>query len=180
MDNLSFRAQSLDNQTTDPMEVNRYFLAEDDVTERQDLAQKISEVSSNGTNSFPEGSHTAFRSFPEGSHTAFLYGDKFLLKTPSDQLDNAGRIAPLLCYGHVPDDPSESWSDDVVNAMVGFAERIGRTISDDSQKVARHYVVAILETKKRIRRRRQMVRGAVVVLIVLAVLGIIYEILFRK
>ena len=166
---LSFSAQSLDNQTPDPMEVNGHFLAEENVTERQDLAQKISEVSSNGA-----------RSFSEGSHTAFLYGDKFLLQTPSDQLDNAGRIAPILCYGHVPAEPAESWPDDVVNAMVGFAERIDRTISDDSQKVARHGVVAILEMKKKIRRRRKMVRGAVVVLIFLAVFGIINEFFFRK
>ena len=166
---LSFSAQSLDNQTPDPMEVNEHFLAKEEVTARQKFAKKISEVSLNGT-----------EVFPEGSHTAFLYGDKFLLETPSDQLDNAGRIAPLLCYGHVPAEPSESWPDDVVNAMVGFAERIGRTISDDSQKVARHGVVAILERQKKNRRRRKMVRGAVGVLIVLAVLGIIYEIVFRK
>ena len=166
---LSFSAQSLDNQSLDPVEVNSRLLAEEEMTERRNLAQKISEVALNGS-----------ELFSEGSHSAFLYGDEFLLQTPSDQLDNAGRIAPLLCYGHVPAEPSESWSDDVVNAMVGFAERIGRTISDDSQKVARHGVVAILEMKKKIRRRRKMVRGAVGVLIVLAVLGIIYEIVFRK
>lgn len=158
MDNLSFRAQSLDNQTPD-----------EEVTERRDLAEKISEVSLNGT-----------RVFSKGSHTAFLLGDKFLLKTPSDQLDDAGRIAPILCFGHVPDEPPKSWSSDVVNSLVGFAERIGRTISDDKQKVARHGVEAILEMKKKNRRRRKMVRRAVGVLIVLVVLGIIYEIVFRK
>ena len=167
MDKLSFRAQSLDNQTTDPMEVNGHFLAKEEVTERQDLAKKISEVSSNGT-----------LVFSQDSHATFLHGDKFLLKTPSDQLDDAGRIAPILCYGLVK--PSESWADDVVNAIVGFAGRIGRTISDDKQKVARRGVEAILEIEKKNRRRRKMVRRAVGVLIVLVVLGIIYEIVFRK
>lgn len=157
MDNLSFRAQSLDNQTPD-----------EEVTERRDLAEKISEVSLNGT-----------RVFSKGSHTAFLLGDKFLLKTPSDQLDDAGRIAPILCYGLVPSDPSESWADVVVNALVDFAKRIDRTISEKKKKVARRGVVAILDEKKN-RRRRKMVRRAVGVLIVLVVLGIIYEIVFRK
>ena len=166
---LSFSAQSLDNQSLDPVEVNSHLLAEEEVTERRNLTEKISEVALNGA-----------EVFSEGSHTAFLLGNKFLLEASSDQLDNAGRIAPILCYGHVPDKPSESWSGDVVNAMAGFAGRIGRTVSDDSRKVARRSVEAILEIVKKNRRRRKMVRGAVGVLIVLAVLGIIYEIFYRK
>ena len=166
---LSFSAQSLDNQSLDPVEVNGHFLAKEKLIARQKFAKKISKVSLNGT-----------EVFSEGSHTAFLYGDKFLLETPSDQLDNDGRVAPILCHGHVPDEPSESWADDVVNAIVGFAGRIGRTISDDKQEMAHRGVEAILEKQKKNRRRRKMVRRAVGVLIVLVVLGIIYEIVFRK
>lgn len=166
---LSFSAQSLDNQSLDPIEVNSHLLAEDELTARQKFAKKISEVSLNGA-----------EVFSEGSHTAFLYSDKFLLETPSDQLDNAGRIAPILCFGHVPDEPPKSWSSDVVNAMVGFAGRIGRTVSDDSQKVACQGVEEILKLQKKNRRRRKMVRRAVVVLIVLAVFGMIHQIFFQK
>ena len=165
---LSFSAQSLDNQSLDPVEVNGHFLAKEKLIARQKFAKKISKVSLNGT-----------EVFSEGSHTAFLLDDKFfLLETPSDQLDDGGRIAPILCYGLVQ--PTESWADDVVNAIVGFAERIGRTISDDKQEVAHRGVEAILEKEKKNRRRRKMVRRAVGVLIVLVVLGIIYEILFKK
>lgn len=130
---LSFRAQSLDNESLDPVEVNNKRLIEEDVGERQEFAKKISKVSLDG-----------IRVFSKGAHAASLHGDKFLLKTPSDQLDDAGRIAPLLCYGSVPDEPSVSWSSDVVKALVGFAESIGRTISPEIQEIASHGVDAIL------------------------------------
>ena len=73
---LSFRAQSLDNQSLDPVEINNQRLTEEDVSERQEFAKKISKVSLDG-----------IRVFSEGAHTASLHGDEFLLKTPSDQLD---------------------------------------------------------------------------------------------
>ncbi len=200
---MSFRAQSLDNQAPDPMELNQRPLAEEDVAERQELARQISEVSLGGS-----------EVFSEEYHTAFLLEDKFLLETPSDQLDDAGRISPIVCYGRVPDQPPVSWSGDVVKAVVGFAERIGRTISPKSQEIAGRGVDAILteaQKKGRIRvmgkmlwgagalliasvyyvikltikmirlrrRRKQVLWGAGVLVIVIAVLGLIYKILFR-
>ena len=169
--NLSFRAQSLDNQSPDPVEVNNQCLTKEDVSERQELAKKISKVALDGT-----------QVFSEGTHTASLHGNKFILKMPSDQLDNADRVAPILCYGHVPDEqPPASWSGGVVNAMVGFAGRIGRTISPESQKVARRGVEAILEAtqrKKQLKRRRRMLW--LTLLIALGVLGILWVIFFKK
>lgn len=201
--NLWFRAQSLDNQSPDPVEFNNQRITEEDVGKRQELAQKISKVSLDGT-----------QVFAEGSHAASLHGNKFLLKTPSDQLDDAGRIAPLLCYGCVPDELPVSWSSDVIKAMIGFAERIGRTVSPKNQEITGRGVDAILtETQKksrmhvtgkalwgvgvlliafvyrlfkvsieimRLRRRRKKVLwGAGVLVIVIALLGLIYKILSR-
>ncbi|MYB55532.1 MAG: hypothetical protein F4X51_03990 [Gemmatimonadetes bacterium] len=165
---LSFCAQSLDNHSPDPMEVNKHLLAKEDVAERQDLAQKISEVSLNGT-----------KIFSENSHSAFLHGDKFLLATPIDQLDEVGRIAPILCYGQVPDKPPESWPGNVVNALVSFVERIGRTISDKNQEVARLSVEALIK-KKRIKEMRQKMAWWAVLLIVLCVVGRILWAIFLK
>lgn len=153
MNKLWFRAQNLDNQSLDPMAVvnlmenelikdeNKRYLLEKDVAGRQQLAQEISEVSSKGE-----------EIFFKNSHSAFLHGDKFLLKTPSDQLDESGRIAPLLCYGHVPNDLPESWSGKVVDLLVDFAEGIERTVSDKSQRVAREGAQKIVEKIKRRRR----------------------------
>ena len=145
MNKLWFRAQSLDNQSLDPMKVvdlmeieNKRYLSEEDVNKRQKLAQEISEVSSKGE-----------EIFSENSHSAFLHGSKFLLKTPSDELDESGRIAPLFCYGYVPDNPSKSWSSEVIDFLVGFAKGIERTVSDESQKVAHEGVQKIVEERKR-------------------------------
>ena len=167
--NLWFRAQSLDNQSPDPVEFNNQRITEEDVGKRQELAQKTSKVSLDGT-----------RVFAEGSHTASLHGNKFLLKTPSDQLDDAGRIAPLLCYGCVPDEPPASWSSDVIKAMVGFAERIGRTISATTQETAHRGVEKIIK-KKWINRLRQKVLWWAALLILLSVVAsILWAIFVRK
>ncbi len=170
---LSFRAQRLDNQDPDHMELDQRPLAEEDVAERQGLARQISGVSLDGS-----------QVFSEESHAAFLLDDKFLLKTPPDQLDDAGRISPIVCYGRVPEPPPASWSGDVVKAVVGFAERIGRTISPKSQEIAGRGVDAILAKAERRSRMRTMMRkvlwGVGGLVIVLAVLGMIYKILFRE
>ena len=165
---LSFRAQSLDNQSPDPVEVNKHLLGKEDVGGRQELAQKISKVSLDGT-----------QVFSEGSHTASLQGDEFLLKTSSNQLDEAGRIAPILCYGCVPDEPLDSWLGDVVKAVVGFAERIGRTISEDNQEMVRLGVEAIISAKEQQKRRSRM-RVILILVIVVAVLGVFYKIFFKE
>ena len=200
---LSFLAQRLDNQDPTHMELNQRPLAEENVVERQGLARQVSEISLDGS-----------QVFSEDSHAAFLLDDRFLLDTPSDQSDDAGRIAPIVCYGRVPEPPPVSWSDDVVKAVVGFAERIGRTVSPKSQEIASRGVEAILteaQKKGRIRvmgkmlwgagalliasvyyvikltikmirlrrRRKKVLWGAGILVIVLAVLGVVYKILFK-
>lgn len=203
---LSFRAQSLDNKTPDPVavQVGNQIIPEEDMDKRQELAQNISEVVSDGT-----------QVFSEGSHNAFLHGDRFLLETPPEELDDAGRVTSILCYGCVPDKPPRSWSGNVVKAVIGFAERIGRTISPESRDIAGQGVDAVLEErikKNRMRvigktllgvgafliafltafvkvsieitrlrrRRRKVLWGAGILVLVLAVLGVIYKILFRE
>ena len=157
---LSFRAQRLDNQDPDHMEIGQYSLAEEDVAERQELAQKISEVSLHGS-----------EVFPEGSHVAFLLNDKFLLKTPSDQLDDAGRIAPIITYGCVPDEPPESWPDDVVEALTAFAGRIGRTVCKKNAKVAQCAMEAVLKKKRHDSIRRKALWTVVVAILLVVIFG---------
>ena len=172
---LSFRAQSLDNQSPDPVEVKDRRLTEEDVVERQELAQKISKISLEGT-----------RVFSEGLHNAFLHGDKFLLETPSEQLDVGDIKAPILCYGRVPEQPPMSWSSDVVKAVVGFAERIGWKVSAQNQEVAGRGVDTVLaEAQKKSRMRvripwKTVLWGVGALVIVLSVIWVIYKILFRE
>ena len=164
---LSFFAQSLDNQAPDHIEVNKCALTED--PERQNVAQQISRVSLHGT-----------QVFSEDWHSAFLFGNEFLLQTPSDQLDDSDRISRITCYGRVPEVPSKSWSGNVVNALVGFAERIGRKVSDESQETARQGVEAILEAQKKnqLRMRRKIL--GLGLLIILGVVSILWVTFFKK
>ena len=165
---LSFLAQRLDNQELDHMERDRCLLAEEDVDGRQELDLQISEVSLDGS-----------QAFSKDYHTAFLLDDKFLLKTPSDQLDDAGRIAPIITYGCVPDAPSESWPGDVAEALTAFAGRIGRTVCKKNAKIARCAMEAVLKKKRRDSIRRKAL-WAVVIAVVLVVIYIIYWIVFKK
>jgi len=129
---LSFRAQSLDNLDLDPMEMDGRRLEAKDQQERRSLVQKISRVSTAGRNVFSEG-----------LTTAFLSDDEFILEIPSDQPDSAGRIAPIICYGHISKESEKSWPDDVANAIQDFASRIGRGVSDHA--TVRRGVEAILK-----------------------------------
>ena len=129
---LSFRAQSLDNLTPDPMEVNGRRLEAKDQEERQKLVRHISQVSISGTQVFSEGPISAFRRRNE-----------FILEIPSDQRDSAGRVAPIICYGRVSKESEKSRPDDVVSAIRDFANRIGRGVSD--QAAARRGIEAVLK-----------------------------------
>ena len=131
---LSFRAQSLDNLAPDPMEVNGCPLEAKDEEERKRLGQRIAQVSKSGT-----------RVFSEGPISAFRLGNKFILEIPSDQKDSAGRIAPIICYGHVSRESEKSWPDEVVRAIRDFANQIGRGVSD--QAAVRRGIEAVLKKK---------------------------------
>ena len=135
---LSFLAQSLDNLSPDPIEVDGHEAK--DQEERQRLVQHISQVSISGT-----------RVFSEDFISAFRRGDEFILEIPSDRKDSAGRIAPIICYGHVSKEPDQSWPDDVVDAIRAFASSIGRGVSD--QAAARRGIEAVLK-KNRLERQR--------------------------
>ena len=165
---LSFLAQRLDNQDPDHMEQDQRPLVEEDAGERKELDRQISKVSLDGS-----------KVFSEGYHAAFLLKNEFLLKTPSEQKDEAGRIAPIICYGRVPSEPPESWPNSVVQALTAFAGRINRTISGKSAEVARNAVEAIVKKKRRNNLRRKALWAGTFA-IGLAVIGVIWWIFFRE
>ena len=140
-DDLSFLAQRLDNQDPDHMAMNGKALAAEEVDKRRELDRHISKVSLDGS-----------QVHSEGYHAAFLLQNEFLLKTPSDQRDDAGRIAPILCYGHVSGKEPKSWPCEVVEAMTDFAGSIGRTVSE--KEAAQRGAKAIIKRKRRNNRFR--------------------------
>ena len=165
---LSFLAQRLDNQELDHMELDQCPLAEEDVDERQELDSQIAKVSLDGS-----------QVFTKGYHAAFLLDDKFLLETPSDQSDDAERVAPIITYGCIPNDPPESWSGDVIEALTTFAGSIDRTICKKNAKVAQSAMDAVLKKKQHDSIRRKVLWTAVVA-IVLVVICIIYWIVSKE
>ena len=172
---LSFIAQRLDNQDPDHMELEGCELTEEDVDKRQKLDRQVSEVSWDGSQVSWDGS----QGFSEEHHAAFLLDDKFLLKTPPKERDEADRISPILCYGRVPPEPSESWPNDVVKELIAFAGRIKRTVPKKSEEVARCAVEAIVKKKRRNSVRRKALWGTAFA-VGLAVLWILYWLIFKK
>ena len=134
----AFLAQRLDNKDFDHMEFGHRSLTEKNMDERLKLDSKISNISLDG-----------IQIFSDRYHTLFLLNDEFLLKTPSDQLDNAGRIAPIITYGYVPHGvPQSSWPNDVVAALTDFAGRIGRTICKENQEIAQRAMQYVVNKKR--------------------------------
>lgn len=158
-----FLAQRLDNQEIDHIEIDGYLLDEMDVTEREVVDFKISEVSMDGA-----------QVFTENHHVASVYKDIFLLETPSDQLDNAGRIAPIITYGHIPDKISPSWSSDVLNSLTKFAGRIDRTISKQNMEIAQRAMQSVIAKTSRDR----IFRNSIWMGFGIIIIAIIYWILF--
>ncbi len=158
-----FLAQRLDNREIDHIELDGYLLNEMDVNDREAVDLKISEISMNGV-----------QIFTENSHTASVRKDMFLLKTPSDQLDNAGRIAPIITYGHIPDKISSSWSSDVLNSLTKFAGRIDRTISKKNMEIAQRAMQYVIAKTSRDRIFRNSIWTGFGIIII----AIIYWILF--
>lgn len=134
---LSFRAQSLDNRSVDPVETDNQRRPQDDHIERRKFAEQISRVSLDGR-----------LVFTNGIHAVHLLGDEFLIKLPSIERDVAGRVAPILCYGTLPDEPIDSWPDEVVESIAGFARRIERTISAESRQIARDGVRELVTARR--------------------------------
>ena len=61
-------------------------------------------------------------------------GDWAILNVPSDQLDEAGRIAPMTYHVNIPRGDTSGWASQVADDVEGFAERIGRTVSEGDKR----------------------------------------------
>ena len=134
----AFLAQRLDNKDFDHIELEHRSLSKKDMDKRQKLDSKISKISLEGT-----------QIFSDGYHVLFVLNNEFLLKTPSDQLDNTGRIAPIITYGYVPHGvPQSSWPNDVVAALTDFAGRIDRTICKKNQEIAKRAMQYVVNKKR--------------------------------
>lgn len=124
MKDLSFWAQSLDNQAPDVIFKDGEELFDDEL--RQKLVSEIYEFPKSDSEVVSADSAVTIRySYP-----------KFIIEAIPTEKDQANRLAPIVIYGVLPDDFSELWIKDVRNEIESFvSETLKRTL-DNSALVA--------------------------------------------
>jgi hypothetical protein len=138
MKNLSFWAQSLDNQSPDIIFKDGEELSDDNL--RQELVSEIYKIPKNNIEILSTDSAvTARHSYP-----------KFVIEAIPTEKDQVNRLAPIVIYGVLPDNLSEIWIKEVCTGIEDFvSNRLKRTL-DDSALVAIHdWLSETLEKKKK-------------------------------
>ena len=136
-----FRSQSLDDESPDHVQISGKCVV--DTLDRRKLAQNIDEVARNGR---PLHDGQSSRSVGSDVAAPVFHNDRFTLRIRVEELDDAGRQTAIVCYGRVPRKPPMDWPCCAVTEMHAFADRIGRTISYETQEEARRGLEMILKT----------------------------------
>ncbi|WP_125470269.1 hypothetical protein [Achromobacter aegrifaciens] len=131
-------AQALDNASPDHFEMRGCVLAPDDTAQRQEAVSLISSVVKKGSRVCEESS-------------VILTADNlhFILEIPSAERDNAGRPAPIVCYGDY-DSTGDAIGTSTAAALENFARRIGRTLQPEHLELVQKFLKAL---KKNLRPR---------------------------
>lgn len=108
MTNLSFWAQSLDNQAPDLIFRKGEELSDDE--SRQELVLAIDEIPKSNIKTSPTNSDVTIRSSDKN----------FVIEVISTEKDQANRLAPIVIYGALPERFSEDWVKDVCNEIKSF------------------------------------------------------------
>lgn len=124
MKDLSFWAQSLDNQSPDVIFKDGEELSDDEL--RQKLVSEIYEVPKSNIKVLPAASSVTVRySYP-----------KFVIEAVPTEKDQVNRLAPIVIYGVLPNDGSEIWIKDVCSEIESFiSSKLKRTL-DSSALIA--------------------------------------------
>lgn len=126
MKDLSFWAQSLDNQAPDVIFKDGEELSDDE--SRQKLVSEIYEFPKSDSEVVPADSAVTIRySYP-----------KFVIEAIPTEKDQANRLAPIVIYGVLSDDFSELWVKDVCNEIESFVSKTLKRTLDNRALVAIH------------------------------------------
>lgn len=136
MKDLSFWAQSLDNQAPDVIFKDGQELFDDEL--RQKLVSEIYDIPDSNTEVIPA----------ESSVTVRYNYQKFVIEAIPAEKDQANRLAPIVIYGILPDDFSEFWIKDVCNEIEIFvSERLKRTFDKSVSVAINDWLHKILKKK---------------------------------
>lgn len=136
---LRFWAQALDNTSPDHFDMRGEPLAPDDSAARQEIVSRVSRVARSGSRVFQRD---GVRLLADGRH--------FVVEVASVQRDEAGRIAPVVCYGSCSRNDTLP-VDETVVAIVEFAAGIGRSVHPEHVELIH---AALSAQQKKVRRGR--------------------------
>ncbi|WP_139026540.1 hypothetical protein [Achromobacter arsenitoxydans] len=140
-------AQALDNASPDHFEMLGKMLDAEDTVQRQKAVSLVSSV-------IKKGSRVREQS------GVILTADRrhFILEVPSAQCDNAGRTAPIVCYGDYRPF-SNSHSDSAATALDDFTRKIGRTLRPEHRALVRESLESLKKNVDDKARTLHWVRG---------------------
>ena len=136
MKDLSFWAQSLDNQAPDVIFKDGGKLSDDE--SRQKLVSEIYEFPKSDSEVVPADSAVTIRySYP-----------KFVIEAIPTEKDQANRLAPIVIYGVLPDDFSELWVKNVCDEIENFvSETLKRTLDKRALEAIKDWLDETLKKK---------------------------------
>lgn len=154
MERSVFWAQALDNSSPDHIYMHGEPLSPSDSARRQEAVSLVSGVVKTGVRVFE-------------SHGMSLTADEghFVVEILSAQRDQAGRTAPLVCYGKYDSTMTASFGALVAGDLNDFAERIGRSLQPGHFELARESFVVL--KKKLLRKKLVRVLGIAAAFLVL-------------
>jgi hypothetical protein len=126
IEGLTYWAQALDNSSSDHIVALGEELSPDDSEGRQHAVSQVSDVIRGGTCIFEED---GVRLTADQRH--------FVLEIPSEQRDQVGRIAPIVCYGHYDRAQNNVLWASVAAGLRDFSRHIGRSLQSEQLGLAR-------------------------------------------
>jgi hypothetical protein len=136
MKDLSFWAQSLDNQAPDMIFKNGEELFNDEL--RQKLVSEIYEV--------PKSSIEVLSA--DSSVTVRYSDPKFVIEAIPSEKDQVNRLAPIVIYGVLPDDWSENWTKAVCSEIEDFvSSKLNRTLDGRALAAIQNWLNETLKKK---------------------------------
>jgi hypothetical protein len=138
MRNLSFWAQSLDNQAPDVIFKDGEKLSDDGA--RQKLVSEIYEIPKGSIEVVPANATITIRySYP-----------KFVIEAIPFEKDQANRLAPIIIYGVFPEKFSQLWVKDVCSEIETFvSSTLKRTLDNSSLTAINDWLYETLKKKTR-------------------------------
>ncbi len=163
--NLILWAQPLDNTSPDHIESPGEVVSSERPERRERAVSTVYSVATAGK-----------RIFSKGGVQLTDDGRRFLVEVLSDQRDQAGRAAPIVCCGKYDPSFDDGSGAKVVININEFAQRIGRTITPEKLDLMKQAFVLL--KKKRQRKRLVGILGFLA--LALALMALFYLVVWRR